>query len=297
MDLHTGVRWMLLAALLTASGGEAPAQSPAAKFQESLVGQPLYLKGFWQNDQLEFDGEGKPVGKAQAGPFTRSGIDVRKVSLEGKNLVIRGNRVALVANADGRLERHLLGSSTSINPLFHRKRPKIYVAEEKVTLLVHPDAAGGFEASLKAIFANGLEDLAAYVPSYWGCYAEGYFIPGKAGEDAGEAVEGCVRRRSLASADRYAGEGTLTPPQIVGDVSPQVGPLDASLKVGGTVRIHMTVTRAGVPVGFQIVQAVGAGIDEQILRTVYEMHFKPAMRGQTPIPADFEFNLQLSAHD
>jgi hypothetical protein len=67
--------------VLAPVGKLVAAQTGGDPAAEKLVGQPLYLRGWWVGTNLEFDGAGKLIGTAQQWPFTLSGIDVKGVSV------------------------------------------------------------------------------------------------------------------------------------------------------------------------------------------------------------------------
>ena len=148
-------------ALVMVAGVSAPAQS-ASDWQSRLVEHPLYLRGVWQENTLEFDALGKPMKAAHPGPLTLSGIEVTSVSVKGNAMVIHGSRVALVATADGRLERQTPESSTGI--AFSLRKNNVFKAKEEMKLTLHADAQGSFEGAVKAIFADGLKEFSTSVP-------------------------------------------------------------------------------------------------------------------------------------
>jgi TonB family protein len=271
---------------LAAAGRLLASQTESNQFAAKLAGQPLYLRGWWTGSNLEFDGEGKLLGTAQQWPFTLSGIDVTSVSVQGKKLLIHANRVALVANPEGILERRNLSSTTLIWPAARNK----FVANTEVKILVHADADGSFDKALKAIFANGFQELAADVPPYWSCYAEGYFKKGATAPDAERTVEGCVKRRSLSGpeAESYRGQAGFIDAQIVSGVAPEFTQVAASVGVDGVSHVRFTVTQRGNPVGFQVVRAAGAGLDEQTLKAVSESKFRPATINGVPVSSDLD---------
>ncbi len=47
-------------------------------------------------------------------PLTLSGVDVTDIAINGKKLELRGDRVALVADANGRLQRQIPSDTTHI---------------------------------------------------------------------------------------------------------------------------------------------------------------------------------------
>jgi TonB family protein len=261
------------------------AQTNADSLRERLLHQPLYLRGFWTGFLLEFDASGQPMGRelAMPGPLTLSGIDVSNVSVQGKKLVLEAQRVALVAGADGRLERRGLLSTTLMFGTMQKK----YRAKEMVKIVVQADDAGNFDAPLRAIFANGLAQLAHSAPPYWRCYASGYFEQ-TTGGDPQRTVEDCAERSGAfnAATDEDSAPDMLTEPSVHGTREA------AELNVSGESRVHFVVRPSGTPTDFQVVRAVGAGLDEATLQAVSECRFKPAMRDGIAIAAGLDFSMQ-----
>jgi TonB family protein len=52
--------------------------------------------------------------------------------------------------------------------------------------------------------------------------------------------------------------------------------------------VRFTVTQQGIPVGFQVVRAVGAGMDEETLKAVSEFKFQPATMNGVPVTSDLD---------
>ena len=234
--------------------------------------------------KLEFDAAGKPIGDAQRGPITLSGVDVLSVEGNAKKLTIHTQRVALIANADGRLERRGSTSTTRMYGTFQKR----YIAKEEVELILHADAPGAFDAALHAIFANSLAELATAVPPFWSCYAQGYFAQQVDLTEAGKITAACVRQQGLPVSSR---EGDVIPPEIVTNAEPSVNRIAAQLQVSGTSTVHIVIDRGGVPVRFQGVQAVGGGMDEATLQAVSQYRFQPATRNDVPVESETEVSL------
>jgi hypothetical protein len=164
--------------------GSMMGQSPSGKWSDRLVGKPMYLRGFWSADRLDFDGTGKLLSASPVGPVTLSGVDVTSVEMKGQSLIVHGNRVhgnrvALVAQGDGTLglERRVISSTTQIWPSLRRGDKNKFHAAEELTITMQPGSSGDFEAAITGIFAEGLAQLANAVPIYWKCYAANYFVP------------------------------------------------------------------------------------------------------------------------
>lgn len=75
-----------------------PTFGPATTEQEidqKLEGKFFFLRGFYLDDKLEFDTNGRIVGAPQKGSFTLSGLQVKKVRATKKSIVIEADRIGL----------------------------------------------------------------------------------------------------------------------------------------------------------------------------------------------------------
>jgi hypothetical protein len=274
--------------MLVAGGVFARAQDDSG-WRKKLLERPLYLRGFWTENTLEFDAAGQPLKVAHPGPLTLSGIDVRSVSVKGTKMVISGNRIGLVAVAGGRLERRLITSTTLILPSL--LKDKEFKAAEEMKLTVHADASGNFDAPLKAIFADGLAEFSTSVPEYWRCYANGYFAKEMSDTDATETTDACLRERGMDTEVRGGGEFSQT--RIVSP-SPMHAPSQAyELGVHGECVARLLISKEGVPVLLQIVRPVGAGLDEEVLQALSRYRFKPATLDGSAVRSAFDFTMTI----
>lgn len=294
MHLQKFLGWCGVLVSLSA-GAVAFGQANETQLREQLVGQPLYLRGAWQENTLAFDGAGQPVKAFHAGALTLGGVNVTGVSLRGKRLTITGERVALVADAKGVLQRQTPSSSTLIVGSLMPKGKRIFKAKEEMKITVEADGQGSFDAALKVVFANGLAELATTVPSYWSCYAEGYFKQALPASEAEKTVKACVRGGDAS--DVKEGDpidGVYVAPHILSSVPPTFPPESAELGVQGTIYVHCTVTLRGECEGYQVVQAVGGGVEESLLTYLYQAKFEPGKKDGVPVNADYEAQFRFA---
>jgi len=287
--------WLILLelGLMGAMAHCAGAQTSEDDLRGRLVEKQLYLRGFWMSDKLEFDSKGTLKSKSDLGPFTLCGVDVLRVEVAGKQIKIDGLRVGLVSDGDGRLERRPIQSTTWIVPSL--RRDKTYKANEEITIKINGDGSGNFDTALRAIFVDGLQELASVVPRYWMCYAHGYF---ENDNDAGaeeEAVRNCVEKRSLTPKFKDNDLSELLPPKVVGTFAPRFSERAAELRTSGTSEVAFTVSEHGIPVGFQVVKAVGGGVDEALLQAVSQAQFEPGTRGGKAVSADYKVSIRINA--
>jgi hypothetical protein len=277
-------------ATLLCAGFRATAQSPA-EWQERLVSRPLYLRGYWQEDTLEFDPAGVPIKTAHPGPFTLSGVDVTSVSIGNNTMVLRGYRVALTGQPNGRLERRTPESTTLIvSNLLNRN----FKAKEEMKLTLHADAQGSFAAPVAAVFADGLLDFAKHVPTYWLCYAEGYMQREVSDDEAAGLTEGCLRRTGLGNRTMQDSDYT---PASVEKIASLVWPHQvAELRLSGKSVIRVLVGEDGLPRALQVVKPVGAGMDESLMQAEAKASYRSATRDGKAVASAMDVELRLSSN-
>jgi TonB family protein len=275
----------LVAAVAVSIAAPAVGQSPDPGWNARLVGKPLYLRGFWATNKLNFDSTGKPLGNPRVGPVTLSGVDVRSIAIEGKSLVIHGVRVALVAKEDGKqgLQRRVI----------QRSRPH---ETEELKITVQPDSTGSFDGAVATIFANGLAELTSSVPIYWKCYAASYFAPEIIKDNAEKEVEHCVSTVDASAMTgvepAYNVGGKVLPPKMTVQTNYKYSPTALQMEINGTSVVHLRIGTDGIPVGLQVVRALGAGLDEQAMDATSRDRFSPATREGVAVPV----NVNIEAH-
>ncbi len=71
------------------------AASAPELLEKQLVGKTFYLRGFYQDDHLEFDTTGKPAHPMQKGSFALSAIEIDKVKFTKHSMELSGHRIGL----------------------------------------------------------------------------------------------------------------------------------------------------------------------------------------------------------
>ncbi len=72
----------------------APASTPEALSAE-LVGKTFFMRGFYQDDKLQFATDGKVAGSPQKGSFALSAVEIDKVKFTKHTMEIEAHRVGL----------------------------------------------------------------------------------------------------------------------------------------------------------------------------------------------------------
>jgi len=96
------------------------------ELKKMLVGKTLYLRGGYQDNNLEFDEHGRILSHSTQGSYTLSQIQINKVKLSKKRVELVGDRYAL----------HFLGASPSDDPTAATDRVKINPKKKAVHISV-----------------------------------------------------------------------------------------------------------------------------------------------------------------
>lgn len=85
-----------IAAVTGVQGGDAvkPASTPEA-LSAQLVGKMFYLRGFYQDDKLQFAIDGKAEGNPPKGSFALSAVEIDKVKFTKHSMDLQAHRVGL----------------------------------------------------------------------------------------------------------------------------------------------------------------------------------------------------------
>jgi TonB family protein len=282
--------------LVAGLGGVDVAVAAGPAPGSDLVGKPLYLRGLWEQNQLNFDAAGQPVGKATAGSVTLSGVDVMEAKMHGKSLVLTGYRVALVAKSNPKdgLERRTIRSNARVG----KDSGKLI---DKMKITIEPDAAGSFDEGLNAVFVEGLAGLGGSIPASWHCYAQSYFVPAVA-EDADRRVEECASGRARKETGPVNRTGPVSkvaremlPPKVTYQIEPKFTPTARAMKLSGITLVNLKVDKDGVPSNVKIVRAAGAGLDEAAVEAVAHYKFQPATENGVAVAVNLniEVNFQI----
>jgi hypothetical protein len=184
-----------------------------------------------------------------------------------------------------------VASTTRIWPTLRRGNGQFYRATESVQFTVHADAHGSFDTALTRIFADGLAQLAITVPSYWRCYAASFFVDAAVSPDAGREVERCAERQSgAAHPPGEATEGGFSPPAVLRGVASAFTRGAAEMGLAGISTIYLIIGANGAPSDFQVIEPLGAGLDEETMEAASHFVFRPATQDGKPVPAGFLVN-------
>jgi TonB family protein len=260
----------------------ASAQTTEDAIKARLIGQPLYLRGFWMDEHLKFNVDGQPVGSFRAGPFTEAGIDVHKVKLSPGQLHIEGQRSVL--------------EFLNMNPT--RISLKGKMSHSSISIDIQAPPGSDFSKALDAIFAPDPASLVPTMPLYWQSFARKHFLApnAAAAPDISTDPASATSHSPSSSADKpFHIDGSVVRPVVLSQQAPQFSSAARALKYSGTVVVYLWVMADGTPSHLSIVKPAGLGLDEEAILAVSKYKFKPATKDGKPITVDLfvDVNFQI----
>jgi TonB family protein len=262
------------------------AQSSESDLKARLMDKPLYLRGCWRDDTLQFDSSGQLKRSSGVVSFTLGGFDLKTLHLKKDKLVLEGRRVGLELGDNKQLRVPLnvgkLGSPE----------------DESIHIDIAASPNGDYGPALDAIFADGLAELAPSLPSYWRVYATKNFIP------VDSAVPSSTKSLAPTKSDpiqQSSGSPETKPgrvgpgvkaPTILRMTEPEFNDAARKLKYGGNVLINFWVSPDGTVSHLSLLRPVGLGLDEHALAALQKYVFSPATLNDKPILV--ELNVEIN---
>jgi hypothetical protein len=283
------------------------------------VGKLIFMRGSYLGDDLTFDQEGKANGSPNAGSFTLSAFEVRKVKLSKRKLEIEADRYGL----------HYFGAlpyedeSKSFDKVKISKKPVHISIDREVivvpkvkkdkkkseptpqeiaaaqTLKTREDAAAP-EAPKPATGAATVETyeaLAAISP------AHSAMVMNKALDNIfasdidprmlshlpdywQEYFKSKSQHRQFMPADasiKVVSEG-MSPPKVLNSIDPSSNEYAQKYGIAGMELLRTVVDASGIPRQIAIARPIGFGLDEKAVDAVMKSHFQPATLNGQAVP-------------
>jgi TonB family protein len=261
------------------------AQSNEADLKTRLMNKPLYLRGCWRDDTLNFDSGGKLKTSSSPVTFTLSGFELLALHLKQDKVILEGRRVGLELATNKQL-RVPLNAGKPNDPV-----------DEPMKIEIASSPSGDYGPALDAIFAEGLVELVPSMPSYWKTYAAKNFIPADASTASvtPAASEPVPQSSGLPNAKPMRIGGGVKPPKLLRSKEPDFNDSARSLKYSGNVLINLWLYPDGTVSHLSLVKAVGLGLDERALAAVQKYVFSPATMNDKPVLVELniEVNFQI----
>lgn len=252
----------------------AHAQSTEANLKGRLLGQPLYLRGLWAEDNLHFDSGGKLIDNSDLVSFTLSGIEIVKVQLKQNRLQLVGRRIGLELTGSTPKRAPLL-----VGTLFRRK--------EEVHLEISAPPSGDYSGALDVVFAQNIADLVPAMPSWWQPYVHKYLIADGIPYDT---LPSPPTDRPLRVG------GSVRPPTLLANKEADFNQYAKLMKYQGIVLIRLVVDKEGKASHLTVERGLGLGLDERAIAAVRDYLFNPATQHGKPVPVEIVMEVKFQIY-
>jgi TonB family protein len=274
--------------LLSLLSFAVPARSDQHEMETSLRNhfekRILVLRNFYSDSTLHFDKEGNLLGDAKLGYCSSdSTIYVDGMKIDKQHvLTIKGKRVL---NLFDEKSGHLNNVLTKV----------------PIQIVVELDStwqdASQVELLLDKIVTTDIRQTADAIPKYWQCWIYGSVEQSEKGiwkcssdnvphvESIGlSASSGAMAKYSVRNGKRvfYVG-GSVLPPVKMFSPAPKYVPLAKEKRIQGTTVLDLIINEQGEVSVIGIAKPLGAGLDDEAIRTIRTWRFKPATRNLEPV--------------
>jgi TonB family protein len=257
-------RLYFIALTLIVSAPRALTTNTEDQLRKSYVNTEQLLRHSYASDGLKFDGNGNPKNHEQEGPWTvLSGVVIDDLLLKSGKLELRGHRRLIVFDDQNKKMRSIkLKETFSI----------------EVQASDGPDQEARLSAALAQVFVAP-EDLASVVPDYWRDYiarATGKPAQGAPCEDSNvrEVEPGTVGEKTSSGVS----EG-----RKIHDIMPIYSAIARQSRVQGELALMAVIDKGGNVSRVCITQALGAGLDDNMVDTVRQWKYSPYKLDGQPV--------------
>ena len=270
----------------------AYAESPQQQLKTALHGKTVFIRGFYQDDRLEYTAQGEVMGTPQPGSWTVAQMQVNRVAVRQDRFEVSGPRVITYVD-------HATGEFRTLKP--SRKHTI------RITLHVLPATLNQKQlgALIQKVFVTEAKPDISVFPPYWREFLSGNMIRSsdKDGKpafkrqdetiaDAGEE-DRPVHSDSSGEPVFHVSE-RIEAPKVQYQIDPEYSESARAQKFSGRTVVSLEVDRSGAVHDIQIVQPVGYGLDDQAVRAVQQWRFSPARRNGEPVAVLLEAEVSFS---
>jgi TonB family protein len=262
--------WMAWCGVAFAQPATAPAADEGLTAGSLLVGKALFLRGFYLNNELTYDADGRVQGTPKVGDWTVAAVNVLKVERRGAGEIeLDGVRVAIRYNTDvHEFQRHALN-------------------DEKMRLVVKDTGkAKQLEAAFAAMFSVGIDPgLQRAMPDYW----RHYFDPTLAWPQ--DALNGQTIYALYGAADQAK---DVTAPKVEHRVDAKYGEFAVRDKVQGALQLRVVVDASGVPRRIAVARPLGYGLDASAVEAMTNWRFTPGTKDGSAVASGMAVEQQFN---
>jgi TonB family protein len=256
----------IVALALCSVFARAANQQLEGQLRKTYVGSEQLLRHFYFADALKFDANGDPKSPEREGPWTLlSGVIIDALQLKSGKLELYGHRRLLVFDEQS---KQIRGVET--NQKF------------RIEIETHDGPAQGDQlaAALAHVFAR-TEELISIVPDYWQDYMArftGKLSNGAPCDSSNVQVEDENGAPLAARVSTGVADGLK-----IHNVQPGYSPIARAYRLQGGLALRAVIDKAGSVSRVCILQALGAGIDDDMVTAVRQWKYQPYLLNGKPI--------------
>jgi TonB family protein len=251
--------------LLLTGLASATDSSVEEQLRKTYSGSQQMLRHFYASADLKFDVDGNPRNKEREGSWTLlSGVLIDHVTLKPGKLELRGHRRMLVIDD-------------------HAKKFNSIRLDEKFSIEIitqpGPDQATQLAGALARVFVPA-DDLVSVVPDYWRDYLARFTGKTAQGVPCEDSAAKNVDSEDIAGGKVSAGiaEGLK-----VRDVPPNYLGIARENRVEGELALQAVIDKTGSVSRVCITEALGAGLDDEMVASVRQWKYRPYTLNGQPI--------------
>ena len=241
-------------------------QQLEGQLRKTYVGSQQLLRHFYSADALKFDANGDPKSHEKEGPWTLlSGVIIDDLQLKSGKLELFGYRRLLVFDEQS---KQIRGVKT----------------DQKVRIEIDAhdgsDQGSQLAAALARVFVS-TEELGSIVPDYWQDYMArltGKLSNGAPCSSSNVRVDDENGTPQAATVSTGVAEGLK-----IHDVTPGYSAIARAYRVQGGLALRAVIDKAGNVSRVCILQALGAGIDDDMVTVVRQWKYQPYLLNGKPV--------------
>jgi TonB family protein len=221
----------------------------------------LLMRSYTQGEKLDYNALGELVRGGPPGTWTLEGhIEIKKVDLSASRLEIKGSRILVAFDLGKKRWYGMAGDSLTI---------RVALPQGQVT-------AEGMHQLFFKVFIPLAQDTGILSPLYWRGVIEGKkpeeILPEDHGTLMGDPIEAVGKKYGIFA------------PKMLSTPSPSYSVEARTHRVTGTVRFAIIVNKQGEVYDILELSApLGAGLDQNAIKTVRKWSLKPALKNGVPV--------------
>jgi len=246
--------------------------------RKTYVGSQQLFRHFYSSDALKFDANGNSRNREKEGPWTMlSGVILDDLRLKSGKLELRGHRRLLVFDDQSKQIRVVKTDETF-----------------RIEIETHDGPAQGAQlsAALAHVFVRA-EELASIVPDYWQDYMARFTGKLSAGAPCDSSN---VQVDDENGASKAVTASTIAEGLKIHDVPPGYSAIARAYRVQGGLALRAVIDKTGSVSRVCILQALGAGIDDDMVTAVRQWKYQPYLLDGKPVEIQTTIRASFGVH-